>query len=109
MTEENIAINAEKYGICIVSKGVVDLISSGKNVMKNFTGNSGMTTGGTGDVLAGLITAFANKGNILEAACAGTFLNGIAGDITLEEMGINFRSSDMIERIPKALKYCEKY
>lgn len=109
LTEENIAINAEKYGICIVSKGVVDLISSGKNVMKNFTGNSGMTTGGTGDVLAGLITAFANKGNILEAACAGTFLNGIAGDITLEEMGINFRSSDMIERIPKALKYCEKY
>ncbi|KYC50319.1 MAG: putative carbohydrate kinase [Candidatus Methanofastidiosum methylothiophilum] len=108
-TEENIKLNADKYGISIVCKGVVDLISDGKRLLKNFTGNPGMTTGGTGDVLAGLIAAFSNKGTILEAACAGTFLNGIAGDITKEEMGINFRSSDMIQRIPKALKFCEQF
>ena len=109
LTEENISINAKKYGISIVCKGVVDLISDGYKVMKNFTGNAGMTTGGTGDILSGLITAFANKGTIIDAACAGTFLNGITGDITAEEMGMNFRSSDMIPRIPKALKFCENY
>ena len=109
LTEDNILINSERYQISIVSKGEVDLISDGKKVIKNFTGNSGMTTGGTGDILAGLITAFATKGTILEAACAGTFLNGIAGDLTAEEMGMNFRSSDMLERIPKSLKFCEKF
>ena len=109
LTEDNILINSEKYKITIVSKGEVDLISDGKKVIKNFTGNAGMTTGGTGDILAGLITAFAAKGTILEAACAGTFLNGIAGDITAEDMGMNFRSSDMLGRIPKALKFCEKF
>ena len=109
LTEDNILINSEKYKITIVSKGEVDLISDGKKVIKNFTGNAGMTTGGTGDILAGLITAFADKGTILEAACAGTFLNGIIGDITAEDMGMNFRSSDMLERIPKALKFCEKF
>jgi len=109
LTSDNILINSEKYQITIISKGEVDLISEGKRVIKNFTGNSGMTTGGTGDILSGLITAFATKGTVLEAACAGTFLNGIAGDITSEEMGTNFRSSDVLKRIPKALKFCEKY
>ncbi len=109
LTEDNILMNSEKYKITIVAKGEVDLIADGKKVIKNFTGNAGMTTGGTGDILAGLITAFSSKGTIPEAACAGTFLNGIAGDITAEEMGINFRSSDLLERIPKALKFCEKF
>lgn len=109
LTEDNILINSEKYQITIVSKGEVDLISDGKKIIKNFTGNAGMTTGGTGDILSGFITAFATKGTILEAACAGTFLNGIAGDITAEEMGMNFRSSDMLERISKALKFCKNY
>ncbi|KYC45343.1 MAG: putative carbohydrate kinase [Candidatus Methanofastidiosum methylothiophilum] len=109
LTQDNLLINSEKYKITIVAKGEVDLISNGKNIIKNFTGNAGMTTGGTGDILAGLITAFSTKGTLLEAACAGTFLNGIAGDITAEEMGYNFRSSDMIERIPKALKFCQKF
>ncbi len=109
LTEENILINSEKYNIKIVAKGEIDLISDGKRIIKNFTGNAGMTTGGTGDILSGLITAFSNKGTILEAACAGTFLNGIAGDITSEEMGMNFRSSDMLQRIPEALKFCRKY
>jgi NAD(P)H-hydrate epimerase len=68
-----------------------------------------MTTGGTGDILAGLITAFSTKGTLLEAACAGTFLNGVTGEITAEEMGMNFRSSDMLDRIPKALKFSSKF
>jgi NAD(P)H-hydrate epimerase len=109
LTYDNILTNSEKYQTAIVTKGEVDLISDGKKVIKNFAGNSGMTTGGTGDILSGLITAFAAKGNVVEAACAGTFLNGIAGDITAGEMGMNFRSSDMLERIPKALKFCGKY
>ncbi|MFA7690712.1 MAG: NAD(P)H-hydrate dehydratase [Methanofastidiosum sp.] len=109
LTYDNLLANSEKYQIAIVSKGEVDLISDGKKVIKNFTGNSGMTTGGTGDILSGLITAFATKGTIVEASCAGTFLNGIAGDITSEEMGMNFRGSDTLKRIPKSLKFCEKY
>ncbi len=109
LTEDNILLNSEKYNLTIVSKGEIDFISDGKKVIKNFTGNAGMTTGGTGDILAGLITAFSTKGPILQAACAGTFLNGIAGEITAEEIGMNFRGSDMLQRLPKALKFCQKF
>ena len=109
LTQDNILLNAEKYKTSIVCKGEVDLISDGKKVIKNFTGNAGMTTGGTGDILAGLITAFSTKGTLLEAACAGTFLNGLAGEITAEEIGMNCRSSDILDRIPKALKFSSNF
>lgn len=109
LTEDNILINSEKHKITIVAKGHIDIISDGQKIIKNFTGNAGMTTGGTGDILSGLITAFSSRGNLFEASCAGTFLNGIIGEITAHELGMNFRSSDMLNRIPKALEFCNKF
>ncbi len=109
LTEDNILLNSEKHKITIVAKGQVDIISDGEKTIKNLTGNSGMTTGGTGDILSGLITGFSSKGDLFEASCAGTFLNGVIGEITADELGMNFRSSDMLDRIPKALNFCNKF
>ncbi|AFK21957.1 bifunctional ADP-dependent NAD(P)H-hydrate dehydratase/NAD(P)H-hydrate epimerase [Pyrococcus sp. ST04] len=89
----------------IILKGEYDIISDGKTWLYNKTGNRGMTTGGTGDILAGTVGAFLALGNSqLRAAAAGTFLVGYAGDLTKEEMGEAFTAMDVARRLPLALK-----
>jgi len=67
-------------------------------------GNAGMTKGGTGDVLAGLVAALACKNNPFSAALAGSFINKKAGDALYEEVGTNFNASDLSRQIPKTMK-----
>ena len=72
-------------GCTVLLKGVVDVISNGEIVKLNSTGNPGMTVGGTGDVLAGLVGGLIAKGhNAFEAAYLGSFINGAAGDLAAE-------------------------
>ncbi|MBM3228870.1 NAD(P)H-hydrate dehydratase [Candidatus Parvarchaeota archaeon] len=73
------------------------------NVKLNFTGNPGMTKGGTGDVLAGLVAALACKTDLYSAACAAAYLNGLAGDMLAKIMGANFNASDLAGELPFAL------
>lgn len=88
------------------AQGAYDIISDGKGWKYNKTGNRGMTTGGTGDVLAGLVGALLALGNSpLRAASAGAFLNGLAGDMVKEEMGENFTALDVAEKVPQAVKW----
>jgi NAD(P)H-hydrate epimerase len=68
-----------------------------------------MTKGGTGDVLAGLIAALACKNDLFLAACAGTFLNGLAGDRLFKKVSYYYSASDLISEIPKAIKWSEKF
>jgi NAD(P)H-hydrate epimerase len=85
----------------VVLKGNVDIISNGESVKLNATGNPGMTVGGTGDVLAGLIGGLLAQGhNAYESAYLGAFINGTAGDIAEKEYGYNFLASDVIKYIP---------
>ena len=72
----------------------------------NTTGNPGMATAGSGDVLTGILTALLAQGYTSEAACKlGVFLHGRAGDIAAEEKGqISMNSLDIIEALPKAWK-----
>ncbi len=101
---------AEKTGAVILLKGRIDIISDGDKTKLNRTGNSGMTVGGTGDVLAGIIGALvANKSGLFQASCAGSFLCGLAGDIAKEDLGYYFTATDVIDRIPKAIKFCEGF
>lgn len=72
----------------------------------NSTGNPGMATGGSGDVLSGIITSLlAQKYNSKEAAIIGIFIHGLSGDIMAEKVGeISLSASDLIQGIPKAFK-----
>ena len=72
----------------------------------NTTGNAGMATAGSGDVLTGIITALLARGYKQQEACmAGVYLHGLAGDIAAEEMGQeSLIASDIISCLPKAFK-----
>lgn len=96
---------ALEYGVVIVLKGHVDVISDGVNVRFNITGNPGMTVGGTGDVLTGCIGAFLSyKPQLLfESAIAGTFLTGFSGNLAYNDLGYSLTAMDVIEYIPRAI------
>lgn len=100
---------AKKFKAIIVLKGNIDIISDGFRTKLNKTGNPGMTVGGTGDALAGVIAALSVKTEKFYAASAGAFINGLAGDIAMKEFGYYFTATDIIDRIPKAIKFCENF
>jgi hydroxyethylthiazole kinase-like uncharacterized protein yjeF len=88
----------------ILLKGPVDVICDGKRVKLNFTGNPGMTVGGTGDVLSGVVGAFlAQKVDPFEAAVAGAFVNGAAGDFVANDIGYHMVATDLLDWIPREL------
>jgi NAD(P)H-hydrate epimerase len=88
----------------VLLKGRVDIVSDGKRFKLNFTGNPGMTVGGTGDVLTGVVGAFlAQRVDPYDAAVAGAFVNGAAGDFVFQEKGAHMVASDLITWIPHVL------
>jgi hydroxyethylthiazole kinase-like uncharacterized protein yjeF len=88
----------------ILLKEPIDVIGDGKRFKLNFTGNPGMTVGGTGDVLSGVAGAFmAQKAECFEAAVGAAFVNGAAGDFAFEELGAHIVATDVIEKIPFVL------
>jgi NAD(P)H-hydrate epimerase len=98
---EEVKETAEELGVTILLKGRVDVISDGKRVKLNFTGNPGMTVGGTGDVLSGIVAAFlAQSADPFEAAVAGAFINGAAGDFVKSEKGYHMVPTDLLDWIP---------
>jgi NAD(P)H-hydrate epimerase len=104
-----VSSKAKKTGSTIVLKGPVDVVSNPVHTKLNKTGNPGMTVGGTGDVLAGIIGALAAKADIFEAACAGTFLSGLAGDLCRDRFSYSFTATDVIEKIPEAEAFCKQF
>ena len=103
---ENTAINfAKKFGVVTVLKGAGTIIASPDGeVYINHTGNSGMATGGSGDVLSGIIGSLLAQGAApINAAAAGVFLHGTIGDLAAEKLGkISMLPTDMIDMIPTA-------
>jgi hydroxyethylthiazole kinase-like uncharacterized protein yjeF len=104
-TPENAAKMAKKNGCVILLKGPTDHICSPFKCKINLTGNEGMTKGGTGDVLAGLVAAFACKNDPFLAACAGAYINGLAGNRLKKRVGVYYNASDLAEEIPATLKW----
>ena len=101
---EDVRKTAEDLDAIVVLKGNTDIISDGTRVKLNFTGNPGMTVGGTGDVLSGVIGAFLAWGsNPFEAAVAGSFINGAAGDFVKDQKGYHIVPTDLLEWIPKVM------
>jgi len=95
---------AREKDLVVLLKGNVDLISDGEVVRANATGNPGMTVGGTGDVLAGITAAFYARASPLRAAVAAAFVNGRAGDLAYLERDYGMMATDVIEKIPPAMR-----
>jgi NAD(P)H-hydrate epimerase len=95
---------AKQTNAIVLLKGTVDTISDGSRVRLNFTGNPGMTVGGTGDILSGIIASLiAQRCNPFESAIAGAFINGAAGDFAYEKKGFHLLSTDLLDEIPRIM------
>ncbi|HOY48133.1 MAG TPA: NAD(P)H-hydrate dehydratase [Flavobacteriales bacterium] len=102
---------SRKTGAVIVLKGAFTAVCSHSgDVFFNSTGNPGMAKGGSGDVLSGIITALLARGySPVQAARAGVFIHGLAGDIARENLGYTaMHASDIINSLPQAWKCVEK-
>lgn len=98
---------AQKYAVVMVLKGHRTVIASpGGEVCVNVTGNSGMATAGSGDVLTGMIAALVGQGlSPFEAACFGVHVHGFAGDLAAKKIGpISLVAGDILRWLPEAFK-----
>ena len=95
-----------RYNLTLVLKGHHTLVSNGNRFFVNNTGNPGMATAGSGDVLSGVIAGLISQGlSCFEAARVGVYLHGLAGDFAAQEKSENcLIASDIIENLPKAVK-----
>lgn len=97
---------AEDLGCVVLLKGHETCITDGTDGYLNPTGNPGMAVGGSGDVLAGVITALLGAGlPPLEAAACGAWLHGAAGDRCAAELGqYGMLPTDMLSALPRLMK-----
>ena len=103
---DDAAALASKLGIIILLKGHKTVITDGKTCYINNTGNPGMAVGGSGDLLAGIITGLLGQGlSPLEATACGAWLHGAAGDACAMRLGqYGMLPSDMLTDLPRLLK-----
>ncbi len=97
---------AKDSGCIVLRKGHRTLITDGETCWENRTGNPGMATGGSGDVLAGImVSLLGQKVRPLEAAAAAAWLHGRAGDLCAEKLGeYGMLPTDLLEELPRLLK-----
>ncbi len=87
---------------------MTDIVSDGVQTWTNTTGNEGMATGGTGDVLAGLCAAFACMNDPLPSACAAAYATGRAGDVVHASLETFFTADDVVRALPAVLAACRR-
>jgi hydroxyethylthiazole kinase-like uncharacterized protein yjeF len=98
---------ANEYNTVLVLKGRNTIVAApGGDIYINETGNAGMATGGTGDVLTGMIAGFIAQGCApFTAAVLGVYFHGLAGDAAAKEKGVlSLLATDLLEKLPEALK-----
>ncbi len=96
----------KQTGATVLLKGHRTLIFGETEAYRNETGNPGMAVGGSGDVLAGMITALLGQGLApTDAAALGAYLHGAAGDLCRDRLGeTSMTPSDLLEALPQILK-----
>ncbi len=101
------AVNfARQYGVTVAAKGVPTFVAGGGKAYIIPAGNPGLSRGGSGDVLTGIIAAFRAQGlSAVNAAALGVFIHGAAADIAAEKLSeTGMLPSDVIESLPLAFK-----
>ncbi len=103
---------ARDHNVILVLKGAPTIISNaGGEVYINTTGNAGLATAGTGDVLTGLIAGFAAQGLYpTDAAIVGCYLHGLAGDFARDDMTeLSMNAGSVIQYMPQTIQYIQNY
>lgn len=95
------------YGGITILKGYNTIVTDGKRVYVNHTGNPGMATAGSGDVLAGVVASFSiHFKDPYEASVLGVYAHGLAGDIARDKKGeYGMIGSDIVDALPQAINY----
>lgn len=104
--EKTKALAARHRCVCLVKGAFTAVVCPDGQVFFNTTGNPGMATGGSGDVLSGIILSFMAQGyTAVQAAVAGVYLHGLSADIALtEESEESLLAGDIVSRLGKAFK-----
>jgi ADP-dependent NAD(P)H-hydrate dehydratase len=99
---------ARRSSAVVVLKGHRTCTTDGQRTAINTTGNPGMASGGSGDVLTGLIVALACQGlEPFDAARLGVYLHGLAGDLAAAELGqLGTTATDLVRFLPQAIRAC---
>ncbi len=101
-------LNLAKNGLIVVLKGADTITACDSKFTINGTGNPGMATAGSGDVLAGIIGTLSTKMDLYDAARYGVYIHGLCGDYAKKKLGEeSMLSGDLIKMIPEVLKMHE--
>lgn len=101
----NVSRLAKEYGITLVLKGWLNVISDGDQVAVIERSTPAMTVGGTGDVLSGLAAGlYAKMTKSFDAAVAAIYLNGLAGNLAFKHAGLHIIATDLVDNLPKVMK-----
>jgi ADP-dependent NAD(P)H-hydrate dehydratase len=107
---ESLAVDfARRAGVVLLLKGSGTLVTDSQKLYRNTTGNPGMATGGSGDVLTGVIAALIGQGlAAFDAAILGAWVHGRAGDIAAAKLGqVGLTSADLADNLPAVFREIE--
>ncbi len=96
-------LKLEQLGATVLAKGQTDVVSSGDERLEIAGGSVGMTKGGTGDVLAGLVAGLYAKSPALASCIVASQVNKRAGEELEKKVGVFFSASDLIGEVQKVL------
>jgi len=100
---------AKEHSVTILLKGPTDIISNGSRTYLNPTNTSGMTVGGTGDILSGIIAGMlARNRDALESAVISAYFNGLAGKMIQKKLGHHMTATDLLDALPAVMKSFDK-
>ena len=107
--EEEAIDFARRHDVVMVLKGHRTLVTDGRKLYRNTTGNPGMATGGSGDVLTGVVAALVGQGmTSFDAACLAVWVHGRAGDVMASDRSqTGLVARDLIEGLPRVWRELE--
>ena len=108
---EELAVQlADRHQLTLVLKGHRTLVTDGQRQCHNPTGNSGMATAGSGDVLTGIVASLLGQGlSPLNSALTGCYVHGLAGDLAAKRLGkASLLASDLLVSLPESIQRVEK-
>ncbi len=102
---------AVRHGVVVALKGAGTVVTDGRCVYVNPTGNPGMATGGTGDVLTGMAAGLLGQGlSPFQAMQLAVFTHGLAGDVAAARRGrLSLTAEDVLETVPEVFRLLESY